>query len=235
MELVEGIDRSVYSEVMNPQSVGDGRSNLAVYGKMITFGESYDLAGQEINDGQKFFVYDVVGGADSGWPGGDEIGSWLGSVAKIKKDDGTIEELYVNVAIDNGSGDYVPAGIVEEYIPKWGAAIDGTGDGEPFIGAILILRQPQSGTVSTFVYSGNGTIQVNQTLGTTGATEKEKKEILFEKRTEFKTEKVDFCVNMEGYGKESGNKRRNIRIIEGARNTSGVELIDLDGDNNECK
>ena len=44
----------------------------------------------------------------------------------------------------------------------------------------------------------------------------------------FKIQEVDFCVNPDGYT-ESG-PRRDIRIINGARNASGVEIIGQDDD-----
>ena len=57
--------RKVYSDVANPQGIGEGRSEQAIYGRMITFGEKVDLSGNNVPSGeQKIFVYDVVGSAN---------------------------------------------------------------------------------------------------------------------------------------------------------------------------
>ena len=35
--------RDAYAQVANPQGIGDGRSDRAIYGKLIVFGQEYDL------------------------------------------------------------------------------------------------------------------------------------------------------------------------------------------------
>ena len=57
--------------------------------------------------------------------------------------------------------------------------------------------------------------------------------ILTSKLSTFDTREVDFCVNPEGASKAS-ELRRDIRIVNNARNSSGVELVDLDGAENRC-
>ena len=51
----------------------------------------------------------------------------------------------------------------------------------------------------------------------------------------FKTQTTDFCLNPNGYNNKS-TLRRDIRIVDNARNASGVEIIDLssDSDINKC-
>ena len=41
--------RSIYSQVSNPQTVGSGNAEIAIYGKLVVFGESMDLQGQPVN------------------------------------------------------------------------------------------------------------------------------------------------------------------------------------------
>ena len=60
------------------------------------------------------------------------------------------------------------------------------------------------------------------------------KNLLLSKLNSFSTTEVNFCVNPEGYNTAS-SRRRNIRIVANARNASGVETIDLDSDDNECR
>lgn len=209
--------RRVYSEVANPQSIGDGRSDYAIYGKLVTFGEEYDLDGvTQILGKQKFFIYDVVG---------DSSGVGSGSA----KD--TLKSVKANVVIirDNKAE---PAGIVETYEPTWGAAIDTISNGTPFVGALLVVRHPRSGTISTLVMK-NKTVQVNKILRT--STGRTIENLLSSQLDGFKTEQVDFCVNPDGYELKSNSIRRDVRIIKEARNASGVELIEQDSNENLCK
>lgn len=226
--------RGVYSEAMNPQSIGDGRSENAIYGKMITFGETYGLMGEELLvDEQRVFVYDIVGDVSGGGTGDAKA---------------TLKSIGANVVVVKNwpSGAFKSAelaGIVEEYIPKWGAVIDGKENGVPFSGTILIVRRPQSGVVSTLVsneavgYVGSGALGgggVNYLMISPEAVVDNIKSLLSSDVIDsFKYEQIDFCVNMGGYGKKS-EKRRDVRIVEDARNTSGIELIDLDSEENEC-
>lgn len=248
--------RNVYSEVSNPQSPGDGRSDRAIYGKLISFGQSYGLGGGEEDKlaagEQKIFVYDVVGDVDA-----SKVGT--GSVTEVLK------KLDANVVIGEKESDQydnwvyaTPAGIVESYSPIWSSAIERTkreDDAEDYNlykGSILIVRHPKSGTINTLVSDGDddantidgdgGVIDVNNTVGTfnsgNGSMESMAaiKSLLTDRLDTFKAKEVNFCINPYGVG-ESGTVRHNIRIIKNARNASGVEIIDLDRDGedgNKC-
>ena len=50
--------RNIYSGVENVQSLGDGRHDVAIYGKMVSFGQTMDLEGNAVESGQPIFVYD---------------------------------------------------------------------------------------------------------------------------------------------------------------------------------
>ena len=222
--------RNIYSEVSNPQSPGDGRSDRAIYGKLVSFGQRYGLDGDKLSDSdQKIYVYDVVGDIDT-----SKIST--GSVAEMLK------KLNANVVIEekNESGVTVGAtlaGIVESYSPVWGSVIETTSDKENalFEGSILVVRHPEFGTINTLV--SEEVIDVNNIIkladyGTFDYGEVD--ELLTSKLdTSFKLEEVNFCVNPYGMG-ESGTAKRNIRIIKNARNSSGVEIIELDSENNPC-
>lgn len=216
--------RRVYSAVENPQGIGNGRSEYAIYGKLVTFGESYDTTGAEIKDKQKFFVYDVVGSSDG-------IGS--GDVATMLR----AVNANVVMTVKEGSQDVAsPAGIVESYEPTWGAAIDKSGvsnNGKLFTGSLLVVRHSRSGTISTLF--SNEVVQVNDTLRrySTNVNNDAVKNLLLNKLDSFSTRQVDFCVNPTGY-KLKSNTRRDVRVIAGARNISGVELIAQDSDDNKC-
>lgn len=223
-----GFLRNIYAEVSNPQSIGDGRSELAIYGKLITFGQSVGLDGETIGDDeQRIFVYDVVG---------DASGLGTGSVTAV------LRSLGANVVVeekDDGGAvtKVVPAGIVESYSPVWGSAIETTEKtltGNNFFeGSILITRHPRSGMISTLV--SNNVIEVNEEIDDANYNDNyiNIKTLLTSELSSFRVAEVNFCINPEGAGETSTN-RRNIRIISNARNASGVEIINLDDAESKC-
>lgn len=240
--------RGIYSEVSNPQSVGEGRSERAIYGKLISFGQKYDLNGEENNEyTQKIFVYDVVGNVKTDSPSGKVVEMLedleANVVVEVKRADGTTELVE-------------PAGIVETYVPRWDATIETTAlNYIPFTGSILVVRHPRSGTINTLVYQGDdGIIQVNEVIRNANISYKtgggyDVSGLLLDKikvQNGFKVADVDFCVDMEGIeraGIETAvqRERRDIRLVANARNASGIELIDLndydesdDGIRNKC-
>lgn len=220
--------RSVYSEVNNPQNTGTnmGRSDYAIYGRLISFGQKRTTTGAIIPDyEQRIYVYDVIGQSDS-------IGT--GSVAEA------LRAANANVIIENkdASGNTTSvsfAGNVREYIPTWGAAIDDAGktNGTPYAGSILIVRHPRSGTISTLVSSdviniNKIVIDANNSKNFTNA-----QKMLKDKLNSFGASVVNFCVNPNGPNL-TADVRRNVRLLSNARNASGVELINQDDDNNAC-
>lgn len=197
--------RNVYDEVLNVQSVSDGRQNVAIYGKLITFGEGNDA------EKQAFYVYDVIGQTVNS---GD-----LGSGTTL----GLLKMLGINVVFREAEDQpYKPVGIVEEYMPNWGARIQPVNSYSDFKGSLLIARDPKSGTVRTF-FDEN-------VINVKALAEGEKPtRILLDALDEdaFKANTtVDFCVNPRGNTED--NNRRNIRVVGGSNNSSGVEIIGLD-------
>jgi len=236
--------RSIYSQVSNPQTVGSGNAEIAIYGKLVVFGESMDLQGQPVNGatdatyGQQIFVYDVVG---------DAKGMGTGSVTKM------LVELKANVVIKEKDDQWIPAGEVVDYVPRWGAEIETTRRRDEdekfkkdeklaFKGSILVVRHPRSGTINTLISSK--VIEVNDAVAKSrsgGMSDEQMNGLLTSVLSldssddeAFKPREIDFCLNPFGYGVETDN-RRDIRIAENARNGSGVQIIDLDSEENRCR
>ena len=237
--------RTAYSETTNVQGIGSGRSEKAIYGKLITFGERYDSNGDEVNTDNTrniIFSYDVVG--DVGEFG---TGNVLDALAALNANVTIVEGNMVRLA-----------GIAQSYSPKWAAAIENTDNFDLFVGAILIVRHPTSGTVHTFIKKGS-TIEINQMVSNitneyatalqhrdNATTEAERaaaintitnitrgassSNVLRTSLTDgsFRIQQVDFCINPIPEGRTP--LRRDVRIAAGARNSSGVEVIN-DNDN----
>ena len=143
--------RSVYSQVTNVQSEGSGRSEKAIYGKLVVFGE----VGEGSDKKNKITTYNVIG--DVGEVGGGDVLQRLIT-------------LNANVIAENAGG-YQEVGFVENYQPRWASQIqtDKGWDEDPagryniFTGLLLIVRHPSSGTVYTYVAEGD-TIQVGDKI-----------------------------------------------------------------------
>ena len=204
-----------------------GRTDKAIYGKLITFGQEYNLNGGTVTGDKKdqeFFVYDVVGDAEV-----TATGSVKELLSKINA------SLVVEEKQDNGIIKVDYAGFVESYSPTWGALIENT-ENELFKGAILVVRHPRSGVVNTLVRKSP--MRVNEIMKNSTTDYTMMKNLLKnaldseDPNLGFFVEQVDFCLNPYGAGIDSGLKR-DIRLISNARNASGVEIIDLVSDNSK--
>lgn len=199
--------KTAYSETMNVQSLGYGRSNKAIYGKLITFNEEYALDGAPFDGGDnrnRIYMYDVFGDIKE-----DGIGA-PNSVIE------TLKDLNAHV-IREEDGKKVLNGIVETYAPKWGAAIQDS-EGQPFSGSLLIIRHPNSGVVYTF-YSDT-VIQVNEMRLPTVDGIPNIKWDSFESNS---GSNINFCINPTP--ESSYPNRPNVRIVAGSRSGSGIELV----------
>lgn len=214
--------RNIYSQTINVGSEGFGRSNYAIYGKLVIFDEQ--------NGENKINSYNVIGKVE-------------GEVAGCQSKYGVLEKLAcldANVVLKkeiDGEQKYEAVGFVENYVPRWSSQIqktNGWNNGyEIFKGSLLIVRSPNTGTIHTFVM--DEVIDVEAMMKNAVSEnfnvfdyvdEGENKNYLRDGR--FLTEEIDFCVNPNGAGKS--NLRRDVRVEKGATNTSGIEIVS-DGEN----
>lgn len=214
--------RSVYSETTNVQSPYDGKSDQAIYGKLVTFGESVNLAG-DLNDDQALFVYDIIGKSNGDIGGGNIVNA--------------LKNLEATVVVAR-DGKVVPAGMVESYIPRWGAKLQKTGNlshPRQYEGSLLIVRHPRSGMVYTL--ASDLVLEVNQAVKNAQSyfdieDALDKANVLTSEALDsFEMKQVDFCVNP--YGDDPSRLRTDVRIIDGSRNASGIEI--RAEDNNVCR
>ncbi len=209
---------NLYSEVANVQSDSNGRHDEAIYGKMVTFGEEQ---GNEAENKQVMHVYTVIAKAVNSW---DVVDS---------NTLGLLKTLQANVVRKNSDGKYEAVGIIEDYTPKWSARVQKTDSFEDYTGTILIIRNAKSGTIQTFAL--NNVIDVkDRIVGDLSGDPKifeygEDKNYL----DDFRPMSVDFCINPNG--SEESNNRADVRLVKGAHDASGVEIIPFDSDNNKCR
>ena len=206
--------RGVYSKLTSIENHGDGRSERVIYGKLVTFGETINFAGENNND-HEIFVYDIIGDVD-GSINGEEV---LQSLARLNSD---------VVKVVNEDVDY--AGIRESYSTRWMARVEKTDSHDYYKGAIIVVRSAASGAIYTYVMSGE-TIEVNQAVH----SDAPKKLLTSSTLSGFSNTAANFCI-----GSDDGNiyngMRRNIRIVANARNSSGVEVVPLDdASQNACQ
>lgn len=196
--------RTSYAESMNVQGVGKGRSNTIIYGKLIVFSAE--------NGRNNITKYDLVG------KDGD-ISSGEGLLEALGK-------LNVGVVYDN------KVGMMDTYTPRWSSSIEKACNGSeceyvPFVGAVLIVRHPRSGATFTYITDVNIISYVDANI-------KEGSSISWDDVVElgFKKEEVNFCINPTAG--EARSNRRDVKIVRGARNGSGVEIVADEGEHNKC-
>ena len=203
--------RTAYSQVTNVQNEGTGRSDKAIYGKLIVF--------REDSGRNKITSYNVIGG----------IGD-IGSGRVLTQ----LESLGANVVIEKDGGGYSAVGFVEDYTPRWASQIQTTSGWEDdkydiFTGAVLIVRHPKSGTVYTYKAKdsvNSDLMDIDGYLDDLNASFTEVDGLLSglePLEDKFEMGDVDFCVNPNGA--DRSNLPKDIRIVAGARNASGVEIV----------
>ena len=198
--------RGVYSEVTNVQNdVTGGKSEQAIYGKLVTFGESKNFGGG-FNSENAIFSYNVIGNIKE--PGGGTLWEKL-------------RELGLNVVTDVKDGQGKLVGMADEYRLKWQAALQNKGNGGGlFKGALLVVRHPNTGSVYTLVMTGQ-TVEVNAAIDNNAVSA----DLLtkFLDPNVFKMETLDVCLNPNG--DVNWGNRMDVRIVESARNASGIEIV----------
>ena len=247
--------RGVYAGVLNVENdanQGAGRSDKAIYGKLVSFGES---AGNEDEySATKVYVYDVIGNT---LPSASEVTD--NSVLSL------LSNYNLSVYVQDNEGGIKPVGLIEDYVPRWSTRIENTENYEIFKGAILIIRHPVTGTVYTFVKDGAIDVRqsiddvasrmdaINAQLSNPNLSEEEKTSLAKEKQ-DIKDSGVNYSIVSQYFKVKEGGKpeeafhigtidlcvdpmgnkstiRRDVRINEGARNSSGIEIMP---DNNPC-
>jgi len=197
----------VYSEASDPKSASDGRSEKAIYGKLVTFGED----GSE----GKIYSYDIIGDAN-GNIGGSDVLSALKSLSATPI---VVTESATNQYLAAG------AGFVESYTANWGAKIsivNSSNFTSTDKGALLVVRSPMSGILYTFVVTDK-TVEVQKAVAESNASPNSPNYTnpltSFLDQKLFTINDMDFCLSNDGV-RLFGDIYRDIRIYKNAHNAS---------------
>lgn len=191
-------------------ALNGGRSQTAVYGKLITFGESEDGTHAE----KTIYAYDVVGKAVS------SSATTSSTVLAMLQN-----ELGANIIQSEKQAGSIFSNsfyrIVTYNIPWDGEAQKP--DKSLFSGAILIVRSPTTGGIRTYVYEGE--MKRDYSFHKAASAQNNQASFFTRLLAQFHEGRLDLC--LESPDNNLGN-RRDFRILERANNTTGVLLVGLD-------
>ncbi|MBQ6396224.1 hypothetical protein IJH89_01405 [Candidatus Saccharibacteria bacterium] len=223
--------RGVYSDVMNVSSDlplgqatgGAGRSDQAVYGKLLLFGPDNARAGSYSN----IVAYDIVGKAITS----DALNTAINNAASTDTRSLILcppapanPSCQIGASIFREDAAGTPYKRTVHTIP-WESSLENTSDNTPFSGAVLILRSPISGTIRTYV-------SATDPFGAAAITSSNFYNVM--SGGAMTESALDICIDSPD---NSYNTRRNLRINAHASNSSSVELVAQDNqesDGNHC-
>ena len=196
--------RGIYAEAINTSinanafGFGSGRSEKAVYGKLVDFNK--DRTGSV----SKIDVYTIVGDAvDSNHLPTEGILNALQTPSSPAN-----SENRLSANIKTGAQFYEK----QTHNLPWDTSLENS-DGTWIKGMLLILRSPTSGTVYTYYYADNIAAVPNPLNDFNKVLQRATNSV------------VNICIDSpdNNYG-----RRRNLRIRQNASGSSGVELIAQD-------
>ncbi len=228
--------RGIYSEVSNVSNdstnnsngFNGGRSTTAIYGKLVTFGEKDDINSID-KPGKTIYVYDVGGVAVSS---SSVSGS---SVLEIMKNPvangGVSANIYHRNCGSAANCPYTFYSMTTYHIP-WESNLEKVGSVDcnhddtscRFSGAVLVVRSPVTGSMRTYVYDGS-IIEDMHSYGNLDFANTTGFERFRTLMTYMEEKDLDFCLDSED---NRSDNRRNIRILAGANNSSGIYIAELD-------
>lgn len=232
-----------------------GRSDCALYGKMILF--NWD------NEGSPY-VYDLVGNAVDLYYSLEDTSSALASLRSVKA--GILAFNCTNKNHSSCTLGY--AGSEEKYTTPWQHRIETTETTGNNLASyvIVIARAPTDNTVHTFMWErsrvvnfadARETLNANTLASTfdgfscagSGCTSSRATAAIagddYEYKDQFNlsgedndgykelTSDIDFCIDQDTDG-SSNNRRRNVRINANATSADAVEIVEMDDVENAC-
>lgn len=217
-----------------------GRSNCAIYGKLLTFGEPVpNDDAHRFESADTIHSYDIVGRVYTP----EEL-------KKVSANSDTLTALksaYIDVATVSNSDDttynLALAGNSNFYNPQWEASLDAAltsdrSDYQPLTGALMIVRSPVTGTVHTYYSPAQFRIaeQLAQATSANSANSFASYGDKFlgfalnstDSNTAFTARELVMCLNSPDLS--IIGHRRAIRVDPDGRNATAVNLLSADDD-----
>lgn len=210
-----------------------GRSKCSIYGKLVSFGEETDK-----DHPSKVHVYTIVGQLR-----GSEAEGGVDSVFDSLKIVGA-DAYAFDYGADSTQCIVATAGTSSTYTPLWDARFETTDSGDLLKTAYMIIRSPISGAIHTYRLKPGNSVNIDKELlagafGCSASALTTKSNTIdginyHLSNNNFEVGDVDICINSPDLY-AAGSSRRNLRIKADGRNTSAVEFVETDSEDNKCK
>ncbi|MBR3220491.1 hypothetical protein IKF76_01325 [Candidatus Saccharibacteria bacterium] len=229
-----------------------GRTQCAVYGMLVTFGEDDDTT---------IYTYDVIGRTLENHKEFNANTTFKDINEALDFVNADIITMHVESKNDMPVCSLTAAGNNAKYTLQWDARAENTKNPEStepserlFKGSLLIVRSPVSGTIHTLfldkpiganavITNANNDFSVSNSEGycadvLTGYRKAVTEKRLLKSYTEpdaddkFSVQEVNICVASDD-SFDMDNRRRNVRILADGRNATAVELVAMDNNNPE--
>lgn len=237
--------RTIYSEVINPESLGAGNSsnknvegggNYAIYGKVLVFGYNYGPGTDNEDDTRSVYSATLIG--DANVPN-ITVNGFVNELAAVHA------ELFCGKRISGTEYNST----LSRYEPTWQAELMQVNDpnhepplsvNDRFKGTVIIARSPSSGAVHTIYTDQTYDLRDGcKSLSDSYAGQNLKHDLAeFSQNpntasVKFVTEPVGFCVKSQNV---SAGNYREVRIAEDGRNTSAISILNTDDqDQGRCR
>lgn len=244
---------TIRSNIVTSANAETGRSNCLIYGKLITFGESV-TGDWRNNDSYDIRSYDIVGAEEelvlkSNVPDStykiDGNFTFEEHISDIKDNYPDIDNYTAIslIAVDAGvikakktgsSCTLETAGNQSLYTPEWQAYLSKVeSESAPYNGALVIVRSPLSGAISSFYI--NKPMPIQKTIAELSCNDSNVYDLTDYIYSGYSddTAPLELCVD-SGDRFAIGNGRRMIRIDAGAHTSSAVQVISQDSGDNKC-
>lgn len=222
--------RATYGEVISPESLGEGNTNYAILGKVIVIGHDYE---NNYDDTHRVWSATLIGKSN---------------IPRRTYDDFLTELLDANVSLycGNSANRDLQTSTVSSYAPLWQGELKFPTNDElqtrypaDFKGTFIISRAPTSGTVHT-VFAKDLTYNLRDEC----TPDNDRASSHF--RDQFRESVADPLSDIYGrysldhnvgicYKTDNFNVVQEIRIAADGRNTSAINIIEADSEENQCR
>lgn len=220
--------RSVYNEVISPESMGSGNSDVAVLGKIVTFSPD----NQSSHGEPLVYSATIIGKANANYNNGGTSNGLAGELKDVEAQLYCGESGLISGDDDNSTVEYFTPLWQTRFLQATDAKLGTTySPSNTFTGTFIIARAPLSGTVQT-AYSKDLTYNLKENCqpGNDYASQRFKQDLIDNPASFQQSNSVDICVKSDDV-----RSVRAVQIIADGRNTSAVSVLNADDEGNKCR